>query len=112
MLTPDLRACGDSEGDFVGMVWLDRKDVLNWIDWITERDPDAQIVLYEISMGAATTMMTAGENTPDQVTVFIEDCGYTKAIPSMKPPHCSRSLPVKKQCFLSMEPLMILFHTV
>ena len=30
-------------------------------------------------MGAATTMMTAGEHTPDQVKVFIEDCGYTSA---------------------------------
>ena len=28
-------------------------------------------------MGAATTMMTAGEDTPDQVVAFIEDCGYT-----------------------------------
>ena len=27
-------------------------------------------------MGAATTMMTAGEDTPDQVKCFVEDCGY------------------------------------
>ena len=27
--------------------------------------------------GAATTMMTAGEDTPENVKVFIEDCGYT-----------------------------------
>ena len=28
-------------------------------------------------MGDATTMMTAGEDTPRQVKVFIEDCGNT-----------------------------------
>ena len=77
VLTPDLRACGDSEGDYVGMGWLDRKDILNWIDWILTQDPDAEIVIHGISMGAATTMMTSGEDTPDAVKVFVEDCGYT-----------------------------------
>lgn len=33
-----------------------------------------------ISMGAATTMMTAGEYTPDQVVAFIEDCGYIQRV--------------------------------
>lgn len=77
VLTPDLRACGDSEGTYVGMGWLDRLDVLAWVDWILERDPQAQIVIHGISMGAATTMMTAGEATPDAVRAFVEDCGYT-----------------------------------
>ena len=36
-----------------------------------------RIVIHGISMGAATTMMTAGEETPDAVKVFVEDCGYT-----------------------------------
>ena len=72
-----LRACGDSEGDYVGMGWLDRKDVLQWIDWVLAQDSEAEIVLHGVSMGAATTMMTAGEDTPEQVKVFVEDCGYT-----------------------------------
>lgn len=79
VLAPDLRACGTSEGNFVGMGWLDRKDILKWINWIIHCDPNAEIVVYGVSMGAATTMMTAGEHTPDQVKVFIEDCGYTSA---------------------------------
>ena len=77
VLPPDLRACGDSEGDYVGMGWLDRKDVLQWIDWVLAQDSEAEIVLHGVSMGAATTMMTAGEDTPEQVKVFVEDCGYT-----------------------------------
>lgn len=77
VLTPDLRACGDTDGNYLGMGWLDRKDILSWIDWIIAQDSDARIVIHGISMGAATTMMTAGEDTPDQVVAFIEDCGYT-----------------------------------
>lgn len=77
VLAPDLRACGESEGDFVGMGWLDRTDILSWTDWIIEQDPQAQIVLHGVSMGAATVMMTSGEDTSDAVKVFVEDCGYT-----------------------------------
>ena len=77
VLTPDLRACGASEGDYVGMGWPDRKDILKWIDYIVETDPQAEIVIHGISMGAATTMMTSGEETADNVKVFVEDCGYT-----------------------------------
>ena len=59
------------------MGWLDREDILRWIDFILADDPQAEIVVHGISMGAATTMMTAGEDTPENVKVFIEDCGYT-----------------------------------
>ena len=59
------------------MGWLDREDILRWIDFILADDPQAKIVIHGISMGAATTMMTAGEDTPENVKVFIEDCGYT-----------------------------------
>lgn len=76
-LLPDLRACGESEGEYIGMGWLDRKDILLWIDWILQRDSEAQIVLHGISMGGATVMMTAGEPLPAQVKAVVEDCGYT-----------------------------------
>lgn len=77
VVAPDLRACGKSEGDYVGMGWLDRLDIVSWIHWIVEQDPDAKIVLHGVSMGAATVMMTSGEELPDNVKIFIEDCGYT-----------------------------------
>ena len=76
-LLPDLRGCGESEGAYIGMGWPDRKDMLHWIDWIIRRDSGAQIVLYGISMGGATVMMTAGEELPEQVKAVVEDCGYT-----------------------------------
>ena len=77
ILMPDLRGCGESEGDYVGMGWLDRKDMLKWIDFICDHDSDAQIVLHGTSMGGATVMMTAGEILPDNVRAVVDDCGYT-----------------------------------
>ena len=77
VLLPDLRGCGESGGDYIGMGWPDRKDMLQWIDWIIGRDPQAQIVLHGISMGGATVIMTAGEELPPQVKAVVEDCGYT-----------------------------------
>lgn len=76
-LLPDLRGCGDSEGEYIGMGWPDRRDMLRWIDWIIARDSEARIVLHGISMGGATVMMTAGEALPGQVKAVVEDCGYT-----------------------------------
>ena len=77
VLTPDLRASGQSEGDYVGMGWLDRLDILDWVDWILSQDADVQIVIHGVSMGAATTMMVSGEETSDAVKCFVEYCGYT-----------------------------------
>ncbi|MDX8044437.1 alpha/beta hydrolase [Gracilibacillus sp. S3-1-1] len=77
VLAPDLRGHGESEGNYIGMGWDDRLDVLAWIDEITEKNPHAEIALFGISMGAATVMMTSGEELPDNVKVIVEDCGYS-----------------------------------
>ncbi len=77
VITPDNRAHGTSEGTYIGMGWLDRFDILQWIDEIIAIDPEAEIVLYGISMGGATVMMTAGEELSDHVVAIVEDCGYT-----------------------------------
>ena len=78
LIVPDLRGHGTSEGDYIGMGWHDRKDILMWIDEILKINPDAKIALHGVSMGAATVMMTSGEESlPDNVKCVIEDCGYT-----------------------------------
>ncbi len=77
VITPDLRAHGESDGKYIGMGWLDRLDMLNWISLIIKEDPKAKIVLHGISMGGATVMMTSGENLPKNVIAIVEDCGYT-----------------------------------
>ncbi|MBQ7562815.1 MAG: alpha/beta hydrolase [Lachnospiraceae bacterium] len=76
-LTPDMRAHGKSEGKYIGMGWLDRKDIVRWIGLLVERDPEAVIVLHGVSMGGAAVMMTAGEELPENVKAVIDDCGYS-----------------------------------
>lgn len=77
VIIPDLRGHGQSEGDYIGMGWHDRLDIIKWIEYILKEDKDAQILLHGISMGAATVMMASGEDLPKNVKVIIEDCGYT-----------------------------------
>ncbi len=77
VLAPDALAHGKSGGRYIGMGWLERSDVLSWIDYIVSIDPEAQIVLHGVSMGGATVMMAAGEDLPDCVKCAVEDCGYT-----------------------------------
>ncbi|AQP54519.1 alpha/beta hydrolase [Vagococcus penaei] len=77
VLVPDNRAHGKSEGEYVGFGWLDRLDYLQWIDEVIQtKGKDCEIVLFGVSMGAATVMMTSGEKLPSQVKAIVEDCGY------------------------------------
>ncbi len=79
VLLPELRAHGASEGDHIGMGWEDRKDIVRWVAEAPKifGNDSLRIVVHGISMGAATTMMYAGDETPDYVLCFVEDCGYT-----------------------------------
>ena len=79
LLMPDLRGHGKSEGNYIGMGWHDRLDILKWIEFILKEDKEAEILLHGVSMGAATVMMVSGEDLPPNVKVIIEDCGYTSA---------------------------------
>ena len=77
VLVPDLRCHGLSEGNYIGMGWHDRLDIIDWINYIIDKDDSSKIILFGTSMGAATTMMTTGENLPSNVKLAICDCGYT-----------------------------------
>jgi fermentation-respiration switch protein FrsA (DUF1100 family) len=83
VLLPEARGHGNSGGTYIGMGWPDRLDYLQWIAWAKERtgfaagESPLKIVLYGISMGGATVLMTGGETLPPEVKAIIEDCGYT-----------------------------------
>ena len=78
ILLPDLRYSGLSDGDAFQMGWLDRKDVMQWMEVANEIFGDStQMLVHGISMGGATTMMVSGEPQPAYVKCFVDDCGYT-----------------------------------
>ena len=78
VLLPDLNYCGLTDGEAYQMGWKDRTDVQQWMEVAnTLFGGNTQMVVHGISMGAATTMMVAGEKQPAYVKCFVEDCGYT-----------------------------------
>lgn len=79
VLTPDLRAAGTSEGQYLSMGHFESEDLLLWIQKIVDEDKNARIALHGVSMGGATVMLTSAKKPISNVKVLIEDCGFTSA---------------------------------
>lgn len=79
VLMPDARGHGKSEGDYIGMGWPDRRDIVRWAQYLVWKEQAGQVVLLGVSMGGATVMMASGEELPAQVCAIVEDCGFTSA---------------------------------
>ncbi len=75
VVIPDVYGHGQSDGDVVRMGWLDRLDMLRWL----EAFKTDTMVVHGVSMGGATAMMISGEPIPDGIKDirFVNDCGYT-----------------------------------
>ena len=80
VLFPDLQYHGYSEGNHIQMGWNDRLDIEKWIPIAHDIFKDDFMVLHGVSMGGATVMMTSGDELPDYVRAFVEDCGYSSVI--------------------------------
>lgn len=78
ILAVDCRAHGRSEGKCITFGWLDRLDVLAWVNFLNEKTPDNKILLFGLSMGGATVCMAAGEKMKNVVGI-IADCAFDNA---------------------------------
>lgn len=79
-LIVDQRGAGESGGSVISFGINESRDALSWIDYINENfGKDTKIILGGISMGAATVMITAGKELPENVIAVLADCGYTSA---------------------------------
>jgi fermentation-respiration switch protein FrsA (DUF1100 family) len=79
VLTPDLRAAGLSEGKYLTMGVKESEEVARWAAQIKAYDPEAEIVLHGVSMGASTVLLAAAREDMPGLVAVIEDCGYTSA---------------------------------
>ena len=78
VLLVDERAHGKSEGRTITFGILERQDVLRWVEYAVDHfGPDTEIILYGVSMGAATVLMASGLELPGNVKGIIADCPYS-----------------------------------
>ncbi|QTD39916.1 alpha/beta hydrolase [Sporosarcina sp. Te-1] len=77
ILLPDARGHGKSEGDYIGYGWHDRLDYKDWINYLIKEHGAKQIFLHGNSMGAATVLMTSGEELPPEVKGIVADSAYS-----------------------------------
>lgn len=79
VLLVSQRAHGKSGGRVITFGVRERFDCVDWARFIAEKSPAAPIVLWGISMGAATVLMASAAELPSQVAGVIADCPYTSA---------------------------------
>ncbi len=77
LLLVDQRAHGKSEGKTISFGINERLDCLDWVYYALDRfGPEVRILLYGISMGAATVLMASDLELPANVKGIIADCPY------------------------------------
>lgn len=77
LLLVDQRAHGKSESRTITFGIRERRDVLSWTQYVTNRfGSEVPILLSGLSMGAATILMATELNLPDNVVCGIADCPY------------------------------------
>ena len=74
----DMRAHGESEGEWTGSGWLDRRDIIAWCSWIIARTgEEAQIIIHGTGMGATAALFAAQEKDfPAQARAIVSDSAY------------------------------------
>ncbi len=78
LLLIDERAHGKSQGRSITFGIKERQDLLLWVDYALKRfGSDMKILLYGVSMGAATVIMASDLELPHNVRGIVADCPYS-----------------------------------
>lgn len=81
LLLVDQRAHGNSEGHSITFGIKERHDVASWVDYALERfGEDTKILLYGVSMGAATVLMASELDLPENVKAIVADCPFSSPL--------------------------------
>lgn len=77
ILLIDQRGQGKSQGKTITMGVKEHRDVLSWAKYVADRfSKDTKIILYGVSMGAASVVMSTALDLPENVTGVVADCPY------------------------------------
>ena len=76
LLCVENRAHGASEGKVVGMGYLDRKDLLSWLEFLGDEN---EVVFLGLSMGASAVCCKKEKKLPKCVKGVISDCAFDNA---------------------------------
>lgn len=107
VLAPDQRAHGFSGGEFTTFGALEKYDMRQWVEFIIKSNPNAKIVLFGGSMGAATVLLTTGLSLPENVKAAVSDSAFVSAAALLK-----RLLKYKKIPRFPIIPLLFLYVRV
>ncbi len=78
VLAVDARAHGKSQGNVRGMGYLEKRDIICWVNELLKYDAQARVAMFGVSMGGATVLFTSGEkDLPSCVRAVVSDCAYT-----------------------------------
>lgn len=92
LLLVDQRAHGQSEGRSIAFGIQERQDVLSWAYYAVDRfGKETKIILYGISMGAATVLMASDLELPPNVKGIIADCPYASPMEIIS--HVAKQMP-------------------
>lgn len=78
VLLVEQRSHGRSEGKAITFGIRERYDCESWVDYVVKRfGKEKKIVLWGVSMGAATVLMSADLDMPENVKGIVADCGFS-----------------------------------
>ena len=81
LLLVDQRAHGKSQGNTITFGLLERLDLVQWVNYITDRfGTSTPIFLYGVSMGGATVLMAPQDQLPANVKGIVADCPFSNAL--------------------------------